>query len=273
MPKGISISWWGKHFGEEPPLVGNSNQGSGAIFFAGCNLNCCFCQNYQISNSLEGSLVSPPELASIMLQLQEQKAVNINLVSPTLWWKPLREALVIAHNQGLTIPIVWNSNAFEEVCLLKEFEGLVDIYLPDYKYSNNELAKKYSAINHYSNKALRAIEEMNNQVGKLKIEDNIAYRGLIVRHLILPNAIENSINALKQLSELNPKPFVSLMSQYNPLHRAALFPEINRHITEYEWNILNETYRNFAFEGWIQQLESSNHYNPDFSQPKPFSDN
>lgn len=271
MAKTILISWWGKHFGEEPPLVGNFDQGAGAIFFAGCNLKCCFCQNYQISNTLEGTPYTPEELASIMLQLQEQKAVNIDLVSPTLWWQPLREAIVIAHNKGLTIPIVWNSNAFEEVSLLKEFEGLVDIYLPDYKYADNKLSLKYSGISKYSNKALKAIQEMNHQVGKLKTDENIAYRGLIVRHLVLPNAIENSINVLKQLAELNPKPVVSLMSQYNPVYNAANFSEINRHLSENEWDKVSEVYKNLGFEGWVQQMESAHVYNPDFKSDKPFA--
>lgn len=272
MKNNVAIAWWGKHFGEEPPLVGNSNQGSGAIFFSGCNLKCCFCQNHQISTSIEGTRISIEELASIMLQLQEQKAVNINLVSPTIWWKPLREALVIAHNQGLTLPIVWNSNAYEEVSMLKEFEGLVDIYLPDYKYSDDLLAKKYSAISHYSTKALRAIEEMNNQVGKLKTEDNIAYRGLIVRHLILPNAIENSQKVLQQLATIRPKPSVSLMSQYNPTYKAIQYSEINRNITEYEWSTIKETYDTLNLEGWIQDTESAKIFNPDFKNNNPFQE-
>lgn len=267
----VPIAWWGKHFGEEPPLVGNTEQGAGTIFFAGCNLKCCYCQNYQISQSIEGTQITADELATIMLQLQEQKAVNIDLVSPTLWWQVVREAIIKAHNQGLSLPIVWNSNAFEEVSMLKEFEGLVDIYLPDYKYTDNILGNKYSGIKQYNQKAINAITEMNRQVGKLKIDEDIAYRGLIVRHLILPNAIENSKQVLLQLAELTPKPTVSLMSQYNPTYFASKYSEIDRQITEYEWNTIKETYETLAFEGWIQDKESANIFNPDFKNNHPFS--
>lgn len=269
----MNISWIGKHFGEEPPLVGSPEQGAGAIFFSGCNLQCCFCQNYQIShNNRAGEELSSEQLADKMLLLQSQHAVNIDLVSPTLWWKPLREAILLAKNNGLEIPIVWNSNALEEVSMLKQFEGLVDIYLPDFKYSDDSLAKKYSGISHYSAKAQKAIDEMLYQVGKLKVDNELAYRGVIVRHLVLPSHIQNSIKVLNYLSDRSIRPFVSLMSQYNPLFRACDFPEINRKLTIEEWNTVKAVYEQHNFQGWVQDLASAEVYNPDFEREKPFSE-
>jgi putative pyruvate formate lyase activating enzyme len=267
----MNIAWWGKHFGEEPPLVGSSEQGAGAIFFSGCNLRCCFCQNYQIShNSRAGEELTPEQLADKMLFLQAQHAINIDLVSPTLWWKPLREALLMARDKGLKIPVVWNSNALEEVSMLKQFEGLVDIYLPDFKYADDSLAKKYSGISHYTIKAQKAIDEMLYQVGKLKIDEALAYRGVIVRHLVLPSHVQNSISVLTYLFNRNIRPFVSLMSQFNPLFQTCNFPEINRKLKIEEWNLVKAVYEQFGFQGWIQDLLSSDVYNPDFERERPF---
>jgi putative pyruvate formate lyase activating enzyme len=270
MYKSIHISWYGKHFGEEPPLVGLPAQGAGAIFFSGCNLKCVFCQNYQISQQVSGNEYSVNELANIMLQLQAEGAVNIDLVSPTIWWKGICESIRIAKNNGLEIPIIWNTNAYEEVSMIEKLEGLVDIYLPDFKYSISETGKKYSGISNYANKAFKAIQAMVYQVGKLKTDNNIAYRGVIVRHLVLPNNLENSLQALEMLATLSPKPHVSLMSQYNPMYKSRNYPELERLINTAEWERVKNKYEELDFYGWEQDLSSSSIYNPDFNLNQPF---
>lgn len=267
----VRIAWWGKHFGEEPPLTGSAEQGAGTIFFQGCNLHCCFCQNWQISQQPVGSFYSTTELSDIFIQLQAQGAINIDLVSPTIWWKPIAEAIAMARDRGLEIPMVWNSNGYEQVTHLRKLEGLVDIYLPDFKYANNELAERYSGIKNYREKALEAISEMLYQTGRLKIEDKLAYRGTLVRHLLLSNAIDNSLQSLQLLAHLHPVPHVSLMSQYNPMPCNKHYPELNRKITSAEWEKVVNQYYALNLEGWVQELESADCYNPDFNQEKPFN--
>jgi len=229
----ISIAWFGKYFWEEPVLVGSKEQGTGAIFFSGCNLHCVFCQNYQISQEMMGKLYSGDDLVNIMLHLQEMGAVTIDLVSPTIWWKSIKEALILAKKKGLKIPVIWNSNAYEDVAVLKQFQGLIDVYLPDFKYGDDKIAWHYSGVRNYSSIALKAIEEMLSQVGLLKLDDNsVAKRGIIVRHLILPNNTENSFLALKKLSQINMDIAVSLMNQYCPVYKAKDHPEINRKVRQ-----------------------------------------
>jgi len=232
----VKIAWTGKHFGEEPPLFGDKSQGAGGIFFSGCNLRCVFCQNWQISQGGMGKEYSIEELADIMLDLQNSGAVNIDLVTPTIWRQQVKTALQLAKSKGLILPIVWNSNGYEQPAILKQMAGLVDIYLPDFKYGDDKTAVKYSRAHNYVATATAAVKEMLRQTGNLQVnEQGLARRGVIVRHLILPNNIQNSLTALKILRSIDPKLHVSLMRQYYPLHRAKNYPEINRQITEQEF--------------------------------------
>lgn len=268
----IKIAWAGKHFGEEPPLVGDKRQGAGGIFFSGCNLRCVFCQNWQISQSGLGKEYSVAELKEIMLDLEKQGAVNIDLVTPTIWWQQVKQAIQLARQDGLKIPIVWNSNAYEKVEIIKQLDGLVDIYLPDFKYGDNQAAKKYSNAANYSVIAKQAVEEMFKQAGGLKIGINgLAKRGVIVRHLILPNNLVNSFRALKIISQINKNLPVSLMRQYYPCHQAEKYPEINRRVSEQEFNKVFEYMCELGLEnGWTQEKNCEKVFLPDFSKEEPF---
>lgn len=266
----VKIAWAGKHFGEEPPLVGKA--GSGAVFFTGCNLKCVYCQNYQISQRNMGNNFSVEELAGIILKLQKDNALNINLVSPTIWAEQIKKAIIKAKKEGLKIPVVWNSNAYESAKLIKSLKGLVDIYLPDFKYGDDKLALKYSGAKNYMERAKETIKEMFLQAGNLKLsEEGIAKKGIIVRHLILPNSIENSKKVLDYIREINKDIFISLMSQYEPLNKAKDFPEIARRITKEEF----ESVYNYQMElglknGWVQEIGSQSVFLPDFKKENPF---
>ncbi|MCU0679966.1 MAG: radical SAM protein [Planctomycetes bacterium] len=263
----VKIAWFGKHLGEEPPLIP-----AGGIFFTGCNLRCVFCQNYQISQQNLGQFYTIEELAEIMLKLQNIGANNIDLVSPTIWYKQIKEAICLARKNGLAIPIIWNSNAYENLEVLKEVEGLIDIYLPDFKYSNNELGLKYSKINNYSLVAEKAIKEMWRQVGNLRIRNGKAYNGLIIRHLVLPNNIENSFGVLDKIAKINLDIHVSLMNQYSPLYKANEFPEINRELNREEFFKVYDYYKKLGLgNGWIQEEKSQNNLVPDFKKDNPFN--
>lgn len=270
MDKTIRIAWWGLHLGEEPPLVGQ--KGAGTIFFTGCNLRCVYCQNYQISQQGVGRDYSLEDLVKIMLQLQDQGASNIDLVTPTIWFELIRTAIIEAKEKGLNIPILWNSNAYEGVEMLKKLEGLVDIYLPDFKYGDDELGFKYSGVKNYTEKATAAVQEMLRQVGYLKLsQKNIAQEGVLVRHLILPNNIENSFQVLARLKEIDGDIWISLMAQYEPTHRAENFPEINRNITSEEFTAVLNYFKKLGFHnGWVQEIGSGDFLLPDFTQKNPF---
>ena len=280
----VKIAWYGKHFGEEPPLVGG--RGAGTIFFTGCNLRCVYCQNYQISQENFGKKFSIEELAGVMLELERLGALNIDLVSPTIWAGQIKKAIARAKKRGLKLPIVWNSNAYESVAMLKEMAGLVDIYLPDFKYGDDDLAFKYSGVKNYTAATKPAIGEMLRQVGNLKMsKDGLAERGLIVRHLILPGAVENSLEVLKFIKEID-KPstihekvlgeniFVSLMSQYEPVFKAKDFPGINRNLEpdEYE-KVFNYLVELGLDNGWAQAPDSGSQavFLPDFKKENPFA--
>ncbi|OGF20277.1 hypothetical protein A2Y83_01970 [Candidatus Falkowbacteria bacterium RBG_13_39_14] len=272
MTEKIKIAWFGKHFGEEPPLVGNEKQGSGTIFFSGCNLRCVFCQNFQISQEMMGSDYSIEELADIMIKLQDDGAVNINLVTPTIWWSKIKNALLIAEENGLKIPIAWNSNGYDNIEILRGMEGLIDIYLPDFKYGIDEIGLEYSGVKNYSQTAISAIKEMLSQAGNLEVDENgIAKKGLIVRHLILPNNLNNSFAAFKLLSEIDADLYISLMRQYFPLHKASLYPEIARRVSDDEFEKAYEEFLNLGFsKGWAQEGECENIFVPDFRKQNPF---
>jgi len=271
MPDLVKIAWWGKHFGEEPPLIGSSEQGAGGIFFTGCYLRCVFCQNYQISQENFGKEYSVVELAQIMLDLQGQGAINIDLVTPTIWWKQIKESILLARSKGLTLPIVWNSNGYESLEILKEMVGLIDIYLPDFKYSNDELGFKYSGIKNYSSVADKAIREMYHQVGLFQEEKGIGKRGLIVRHMVLPGALENSCGVLEILRKIDSQIHIALMNQYYPLYNAKKYPEINCIVTEKEFDEVYNKLLDLGFvNGWVQGEKSQEVFVPDFNKANPF---
>jgi len=266
----VKIAWFGKHFGEEPPLT--KGGGAGTIFFSGCNLHCVYCQNFQISQQGIGKNYSIEKLSEIMLKLQQDSAINIDLVTPTIWAGQIKQALITAKEKGLKIPVVWNSNGYDGADLIQEMNGLVDIYLPDFKYSDNDLAFKYSGVKNYLEKTKETIQEMFKQVGNLEIsQQGIAKKGIIVRHLILPNNPENSLGVFKIISEIDKNIFIGLMAQYEPVFMAKEFSEINRRITKEEF----ETIHNYQIKlgllnGWVQKMESSKIFLPDFTKDNPF---
>jgi len=229
------ISSVGPHFGEEPELVGR--HGSGTIFFTNCNLGCVYCQNYDISHLGYGKEITVDELAKQMLFLQGILCHNINLVTPTHFVPQIVKAIKIAKKQGLKIPIVYNCGGYENVEVIKLLEGIVDIYMPDIKYSDNEIAKKYSNASDYFERAKESIKEMHRQVGDLQVEDGIAVRGLIIRHLVLPDNLAGSQEILRFISEeISKDTYVNIMDQYRPMFKAFSYPELNRRITSLEFS-------------------------------------
>ncbi len=262
----IKIALVSLHNFEEPCISGKN--GSGTVFFSNCNLNCVFCQNYEISQLGNGKEVSIEELADIFINQQNNNAENINLVTPTMYIYHIIEAIKIAKSKGLKIPIVYNSNGYENVEALKKLEGYIDIYLPDLKYSNNEIAYKYSNIRNYFENATLAIKEMYRQVGTPVLDDNgIMKRGLMIRHLILPNQLENSKGVLKWISEnLDNYIYVSVMAQYFPTYKAKEFPEINRKLTKKEYETIEQYLYSLNLDnGYIQELGThEEEYVPNF---------
>ncbi|HAA89452.1 MAG: Radical SAM domain protein [Thermoanaerobacterales bacterium 50_218] len=229
------VSSFGSHFGEEEPLVGI--HGSGTIFFTFCNMRCIYCQNYEISWLGVGKPVTSEELAAIMLQLQNRyHCHNINLVTPTHFVPQILEAVKIAAEEGLQIPLVYNCGGYEELETLKLLEGIIDIYMPDLKYDDPEIARKYSGIKDYPKFAKLAIKEMYRQVGNLLLdEQGIALRGLIVRHLVLPGGLAGTEGCMKFLASISTEIFVNVMGQYRPENRAFEYPPLNRRITAREY--------------------------------------
>lgn len=256
------------HNFEEPCISGKN--GSGTVFFSNCNLNCVFCQNYEISQLGKGKEISIEELADIFIKQQNKNVHNINLVTPTMYIYQIIEAIKLARDKGLKIPIVYNSNGYENVEALKHLKGYIDIYLPDLKYSNNEIAYKYSNIKNYYENAVQAIKEMYNQVGTPIIDENgIMKKGLMIRHLVLPNQLQNSKDVLKWINDnMDKKVFVSVMAQYFPTYRANHFPEISRKLTKEEYNEIEQYLYSLDLEnGYIQELgEHEEEYVPDFSR-------
>lgn len=227
-PDVVRISSAGPHFGEEAPLVGTC--GSGTIFFSSCNLKCVFCQNYEISQMREGWPVSARELADRMLLLQSLGCHNINLVTPTHVVPQIVEALVAAVERGLSIPLVYNCGGYESTETLKLLDGVVDIYMPDIKYSIDENARRYSGATGYWGTVCSAVREMQRQVGDLKLDSRgIACRGLLVRHLVLPGNLAGTRQVLEFLAhEISSDCYVNVMDQYHPCYRAGAYAELNR---------------------------------------------
>ena len=231
--------------------------GSGTIFFSNCNMNCIFCQNYEISQLGKGKEVTIEDLADIMLKQQEKGVENINLVTPTSYALHIIEAIKQAKSKGLVIPIVYNTNWYENVETLKLLEGYIDIYLPDLKYYYNELGKSFSKVDNYFEIATSAIKEMYRQVGVPQLNKNgIMKKGLMIRHLILPNQTENSKQILKWIKEnLDNNIYVSIMAQYFPTYKARELDELNRKLTKEEYEEVESYLYELDLEnGYIQEL-------------------
>jgi len=268
------ISSYCAHYGEEPVLSGR--KGSGTIFFGNCNLRCVFCQNHQISQP-EGSLKEKEagfeRLAEMMLELQAQGCHNINFVSPSHFAAQIVKAVDIAASKGLRIPLVYNTNGYDSLGTLRLLEGIIDIYLPDIKYSDNNAALEYSKVADYVEHSRGAIVEMKRQAGDLVIDsEGIAQRGLIIRHLVLPNDLAGSRESLRFISEkVGKETYISVMSQYFPTHKAAEYPLISRPISFLEYEKVLEWLDSFGLEnGWMQEHSSRDFYQPDFDKDNPF---
>lgn len=258
------------HHWEEPCISGQN--GSGAVFFSHCNLKCVYCQNYQISQQDFGREISIEHLSQIFLNLQKNQANNINLVSATPYIPQVREALLIAKSNGLTIPVVYNTNAYENISSLRLLEGLIDIYLPDLKYYNEEYAIRYSFAPDYFQYAASAILEMHRQVGAPEFDRNhLIKHGLIIRHLMLPGLLEDSKKILYWIkTNLPVDVYVSLMAQYTPMYLTEKpsdsYSELQRHITKKEYESLIDYFFDIGLEnGFVQELTSaSSKYTPSF---------
>jgi len=209
----------GPHFGEEPVLVGRG--GSGTIFLSGCNLDCVFCQNFDISHAASGSPASPEQIAAMMLRLEGMGCENVNFVSPTHVAPALAEAVVLARGRGLRVPVVWNCGGYESVRALEKLEGLVEIYMPDFKWADAEAGRKYSGVEEYPAHARAALAEMYRQVGPLKVNPRgAAERGVLVRHLVMPGDLARSREVIDVVAETAPACAVNVMGQYRPAYRA-----------------------------------------------------
>ena len=229
------VSSYGPHFGEEPPLVGYC--GSGTIFFAFCNLQCVFCQNYEISHGGMGREVTVEELANMMLALARQGCHNINWVTPTHQLPHILSALEVAAEAGLDVPIVYNCGGYEPVKVLSILDGIVDIYMPDAKYGSNEVGREFSGVPDYWDRNREALREMHRQVGDLVMDERgIAQSGLLVRHLVLPNNLSGTREVMHFLAtEISKDTYVNVMEQYRPAYKAVGHPTIGRRITSEEY--------------------------------------
>lgn len=263
----VKIAVYSTHNFEEPCISGK--KGSGTVFFSNCNMNCVFCQNYEISQQGKGKEITIEELAEIFIKQQEKDVENINLVTPTSYVPQIIETIKIARNKGLKLPIVYNTNGYEKVETLEMLEGYVDIYLPDFKYSDNKLAKRLSKVDNYFEIATRALKEMYRQTGKAVFDDRgIMQKGMIIRHLVLPNQILNSRRVLKWINENMHDVYVSVMAQYFPTYKAKDIEDINRKLSKEEYEqIENYLYRLDLENGYIQELgEHEEEYVPKWDE-------
>ena len=251
----IKIALVSTHNYEEPCI--SKIHGSGTVFFSNCNLSCIYCQNYEISQLGRGKEITVDELANIFISQQKKGVNNINLVTPTMYVYQIIEAIKTARKNGLKIPIIYNTNGYENVETIKALKGYIDVYLPDLKYYSDEMSKKYSRIDKYFEYATKAIKEMYNQVGTAKFDENgIIQKGVIIRHLVLPNHIQNSKHILKWIKENMPDDiYVSVMAQYFPTYKAKEDKYINRKLNKKEYKeIENFLYTLDLSNGYIQEL-------------------
>lgn len=262
----VKIALVSTHNYEEPCI--SKGNGSGTIFFSNCNLRCTYCQNYKISHEGFGKEITTKRLSEIFIEQQEKGVNNINLVTPTTYVYQIIEAIKIAKNNGLSIPIVYNTNSYENVETIKMLEGLIDIYLPDLKYYSNILSQKYSKAPNYFATAKESILEMYNQVGGIKLDsEGIITKGVIIRHLILPNHIQNTKNVLKWIKEnMKEDIYVSIMAQYFPTYKAKEDSLLNRKISRKEYKIVENYIYELGFKnGYMQDLgEHEEEYVPEF---------
>ena len=269
----VIVAHYGPHYGEEPPISGKS--GSGAIFFSFCNLRCIFCQNYQISHDGIGQELSLKKLTEMFLELQAHGCHNINLISPISYTPHIAIAIVNAKKEGLTIPVVYNTNGYESLETLRALEGLIDIYLPDFKYWSPTIAEKLSGVpkeRPYADFAKETLLEMKRQVGDLIVEDNIAVRGLLVRHLVLPGGLAGSKEIFQWIGQhIGTDTFISLMSQYYPVHKANTVPMLRRKIRQQEYDTVVDYLMREGFKNvFIQETTSAPLFVPNFNEPEPF---
>ena len=276
------VSSYTAHFGEEPPLTGT--RGAGNIFFGNCNLRCVYCQNYQISQTHKEQIkneVTHERLAEMMLELQARGCHNINFVSPTHFAPHMARAILIAAEKGLRLPIVYNTNAYDSVEVLRLLEGIVDVYLPDLKYAEDEAGYLFSKVPRYSSVSRAALKEMFRQTGDEMVfdEDGLLKRGLVIRLLVLPNDIGGLRESLQWIrDELSPRVAVSLMAQYYPTNVAGTnqrYTLLSRRISEPEWLRAVSALEEFGMDnGWMQEYDGSAfYYRPDFSNREtPFQD-
>lgn len=262
----VKIALASLHYYEEPCISGE--KGSGTVFFSNCNMNCKFCQNYEISAEGKGKYITIEELADTFLELQQKGANNINLVTPTIYVYQIIEAIKIAKSKGLNIPIIYNSNGYESIDILKKLEGYIDVYLPDLKYYYDDIAIKYSGVKNYFKVATEAIKEMYRQVGAPTLNENgIIQKGLIIRHLVLPNNIENSKKVLSWIkNNIDSRVYVSIMAQYFPCYKAKDIDELKRKLTKKEYvEIENFVYGLDITNGYMQELgDNEEQYVPNF---------
>ncbi|WP_317855909.1 radical SAM protein [Chakrabartyella piscis] len=259
------VSLVSTHMWEEPPISGTN--GSGTVFFANCNLRCVFCQNHDISDSGYGLEIPIERLAEIFLEQQAKGLNNLNLVSPTQYGIQVREALILAKNNGLTLPVVYNTNGYEFVDFLQSLEGLVDVYLPDFKYMSCDLAGEYSGASDYPEKVKLAILEMKRQQPKDVFVDGLLKKGIIVRHLVLPNHYKDSLQILDWIVEnLGTEAYVSLLNQYTPMHKAKEIPALSRRLTTFEYQKVTTHFLDIGLKnGFIQKRSSAtSDYTPIF---------
>lgn len=256
-PGHLYISSIFPHHGEEPPLSGSG--GSGTVFFSYCTLKCCFCQNWQLSHEAEGQPFTPGELAEKMIGLQQQGCHNINLVTATHFLPWVLRAVRLAAAQGLTVPLVYNCGGYEHASTIALLAGIVDIYLPDMKYGDNQAAMRFSRTANYRSFNRTSLREMFRQVGPLKVNENgIAQRGLCIRHLVLPDNLAASGKIVAFLTSVyDPADItVSCMAQYRPLYHAADFPELDRRVAPEEFKTVKGLFFDAGFSGYFQELET-----------------
>jgi putative pyruvate formate lyase activating enzyme len=270
LPRNIILSHAGPHFGEEPPISGT--RGAGTLFFASCTLRCPFCQNHQISHFAKGKAFSPAALSKVMLDLRDQGCHNIELVTPTSQIPGILEALLAARQEGMDLPAVYNSGGYEKAAIIRELRGIIDVYLPDFKYGTEENAFLFSCPKDYIRHAIESIREMIEQNGvELDTEDEIAKRGVIIRHLVLPGHLENSRKVLALIRDhLSTSLAVSLMSQYTPTPAVRQHPTLGRRITRQEYEVVVNAALDMGFESLFIQEVDDRTLAPDFDTEAPF---
>ena len=250
----VFIAQAGLHFGEEPVISGY--RGSGTVFFCGCNLRCRFCQNWEVSRFEAGVEVSVEELAGVFLELQKKGAHNLNLVTPTHYAYQIAESILLARRDGFSLPVVWNSSAYEKPEVISLVSSFVDIFLPDLKFVREEVSSRLTEVSDYWKWASRAVRRMIELKGELAVDRGLAVRGVIVRHHVLPGGLSDTEEVLSFLAELSPNTWLSLMNQYFPCGEAFEIPPLNRRLSREEYRRAVETARSLGFEnGWFQSSE------------------